>query len=371
FLEWKGEPLWWHSAKTLAASPPIHGIVFVFPAGDSAGARADLRELEARHSLGVRILVTEGGARRQDSVRNGLDLLPRECGTVLIHDSARPFLKTALATRLASAAMEKAADGIAGVIPGIPVSDTIKQVDAEGIAESTPPRAALRAVQTPQAFPLALLRDAHRKAEEERLDVTDDAMLMEHCGLRVLVIEGDPGNIKITNPGDLDMLRSDERPLLPCCGYGYDVHAYGGDRPLVLGGVPVGGEFLVKAHSDGDVLLHALMDAILGCIGGGDIGRLFPDTDPAYDNAASTVMLETVLTLAAEKGLRITHADMTVIAQKPKLAPSAEAIRRNVARLLGLAPDHVGFKATTEEHLGFTGELKGIKAVAVVSGLRI
>ena len=369
FLPWQGAPLWWHSAKALAASPLVQGIVFVFPADAMDDAAASLKELNSRQSLGVRILTAQGGTRRQDSVRNGLEALPPECATVLVHDSARPFLTTALATRIASAAINGAASGIAGVIPGIPVTDTIKQAAPDGIALATPPRDSLRAVQTPQAFPLQLLLDAHRRAEDEHLDVTDDAMLMEHCGLRVLIVEGDPANIKITNPGDLAMLTTEQRESLPCCGYGYDVHAYGGNRPLVLGGVQVGGEFLVKAHSDGDVLLHALMDAMLGCIGGGDIGHLFPDNDPAYDNIASTVLLDSVLSLTQEKGLRITHVDMTVIAQKPKLAPFSDAIRRNVARMLGLEPSHVGFKATTEEHLGFTGELKGIKAVAVVSAL--
>jgi 2-C-methyl-D-erythritol 4-phosphate cytidylyltransferase/2-C-methyl-D-erythritol 2,4-cyclodiphosphate synthase len=138
----------------------------------------------------------------------------------------------------------------------------------------------------------------------------------------------------------------------------------------MLGGVHVGGEFLIKAHSDGDVLLHALMDAILGTFAGGDIGHLFPDNDPKFDGISSVVLLDHVLKLAAEAGVRLVHADLTVITQKPKLAPHADAIRRNVARLLDLPLDRVGFKATTEEKLGFTGELKGLKAVALISAVR-
>ena len=367
FLRWQGAPLWWRSALAMAASPRIHGLVFVFPAERRAEAEKELLELDRAHSLGVRLLTAEGGARRQDSVRNGLDALPENCARVLIHDSARPFLTTALVSRLAAALDNK--PGLCGVIPGTAVTDTIKEVDDEGIVTATPPRALLRAVQTPQAFPLEELRMAHRRAEEEGWDVTDDASLMERCELPVLVIEGDADNIKITNPQDLSML-SENKPLLPCCGYGYDVHAYGGDRPLMLGGITIGGEFLIKAHSDGDVLLHALMDAILGTFAGGDIGHLFPDNDPKYDGISSVVLLDHVLKLAAEAGVRLVHADLTVIAQKPKLAPHAEAIRRNVARLLDLPLDHVGFKATTEEKLGFTGELKGLKAVALVSAVR-
>ncbi|MBQ4615123.1 MAG: 2-C-methyl-D-erythritol 4-phosphate cytidylyltransferase [Mailhella sp.] len=367
FLSWKNAPLWWHSAQAMAASPLVHGLVFVFPSEKLAEAEAELKKLDKSNSLGVRIAIAEGGSRRQDSVRHGLAALPDDCTRVLIHDSARPFLSTALVTRLAAALDEH--PGVCGVIPGLPVTDTIKEIDEDGIVTATPARASLRAVQTPQAFPLEELRTAHAQAEAEGWDVTDDASLMELCELPVLVIEGDADNIKITNPQDLDML-TENKPLLPCCGYGYDVHAYGGNRPLVLGGVEIGGEFLVRAHSDGDVLLHALMDAILGCLAAGDIGHLFPDNDPKFDGISSVVLLDHVMSLAAEAGLRLCHVDLTVIAQKPKLAPHAEAIRRNVARLLDLPVEHVAFKATTEEKLGFTGELKGLKAVALVSAVR-
>lgn len=367
FLRWKNAPLWWHSAQAMAASPSVHGLVFVFPPDKRAEAEAELYKLDKSNSLGVRIAVAEGGARRQDSVRHGLEALPETCETVLVHDSARPFLSTSLVTRLVTALEEN--PGVCGVIPGLPVTDTIKVTDEEGIVLETPARSSLRAVQTPQAFPVEELRMAHARAEEEGWDVTDDASLMEFSELPVLVIEGDAANVKITNPQDLAML-TETKPLFPCCGYGYDVHAYGGNRPLMLGGVEIGGDLLVSAHSDGDVLLHALMDAILGCLAAGDIGHLFPDNDPKYDGISSVVLLDHVMSLAAEAGLRLCHVDMTVIAQKPKLAPHADAIRRNVARLLDLPLEHVAFKATTEEKLGFTGELKGLKAVALVSAVR-
>lgn len=366
FLPYKGAPLWWHPARAMAASPLISGLVFVFPAGRLEQAEAQALALNAKESLGVPLRFAEGGQRRQDSVRRALAALPDCCEKVLIHDGARPFLRTALVTKIA-AALRKGE--VSGVIPGTVVTDTMKETDASGLVVHTPERASLRAVQTPQGFFSAELREAHARAEDEGWNVTDDASLMERLGLPVLVIEGDRDNVKITNPQDLALL-SEEKPLLPCCGYGYDVHAYGGNRPLTLGGVEIGGDYLVLAHSDGDVLLHALMDAVLGCFAGGDIGRLFPDNDPAFDNISSSVLLDHVMTLAAEAGVRLVHADLTVVAQKPKLAPKADAVRRNVARLLDLPLDHVAFKATTEEKLGFTGELKGIKAVALVTALR-
>lgn len=365
FLYYQGVPLWWHSVQSMAASPCVHGLVLVFPADKKEEAEAELRSLEKTCPPGVPLRAVSGGARRQDSVRLGLAALPQDCMNVLIHDSARPFLSTALVTRLALA-LE---DAPGGVIPGIAISDTIKEVDENGTVTRTPERASLRAVQTPQAFPLPLLRAAHARAEAEAWEVTDDASLMERLGYTVRVIEGDRMNIKITHPQDLSLL-SEKKPALPCCGYGYDVHAYGGDRPLVLGGIAIGGPFLIRAHSDGDVLLHALMDAVLGCFGGGDIGQLFPDSDDRLTGISSVILLDRVLSLAADAGVRLVHADLAVIAQKPRLAPHADAIRRNIARLLDLPLDHVGFKATTEEGLGFTGELRGIKAVALVTALR-
>lgn len=366
FLPYRGAPLWWHPARAMAASPLVHGLVFVFPAGRLDEAKAQALALNAKESLGVPLRFAEGGERRQDSVRHALAALPESCESVLIHDGARPFLRTALVTKVAQALRE---GGVSGVIPGVPVTDTVKETDASGLVARTPERETLRAVQTPQAFLLSRLREAHERADAEGWSVTDDASLLERCHLPVLVVDGDSDNVKITNPRDLALL-SEHPPLLPCCGYGYDVHAYGGNRPLILGGVEIGGEFLILAHSDGDVLLHALMDAVLGCFAGGDIGRLFPDNDPAFDNVSSVVLLDRVMTLAAEANVRLVHVDLTVVAQKPKLAPKADAIRRNVARLLDLPLDHVAFKATTEEKLGFTGELRGIKAVALVTALR-
>lgn len=428
FLPHQGLPLFWHSAETLARVASLRGLVLVFPpdpsipaaapsntpaapsatpaapsnasgpaqtliaAPDAAGrcdpqALALLAQLNSGGRLGLPVRVAPGGARRQDSVANGLRALPPECDAVLIHDSARPFASAALMQRI----VEALEQGHPAVIPGLEVSDTIKCVSPEGRVLRTPDRSGLRAVQTPQGFALALLRNAHERAGRQGWEVTDDASLLELCGQPVLIVPGEETNRKITTAKDLDLLASSGTPgrgglgqalaassthgesmpgLIPCTGFGYDVHRYGGDRPLLLGGVPIPCDLRVAAHSDGDVLLHALMDAILGCLGQGDIGRLFPDTDPAFSGISSGILLAEVLERAARSGLRLCHADVTVVAQTPRIAPHREAIAANLAKLLALPRACVNVKATTEEGLGFTGEKKGLKTMAVVSGLR-
>lgn len=383
FIEYQGAPLYWRSARTFASVARVRGLVFVFPQALLAAERARVAAMDAGRALGVPWRVAAGGALRQDSVAAGLAALPRHCDTVLVHDAARPFATPALSNAL----LDALAAGAPGVVPGVAVTDTIKRTE-NGVVLHTPDRSGLVAVQTPQGFALAPLRQAHERARAEGWTVTDDAALLEHCGLTVRVVAGEAANAKITTPEDLAMLDRDrardpwdphqgQPRLLPCTGWGYDVHRYarqGSDdapgRPMKLGGVPIPGGPDVVAHSDGDVLLHALADGLLGCIGGGDIGQHFPDTDAALDNANSAVLLDKVLRLTHAAGLVITNVDLTVIAQAPRLAPWREHIRRNVCRLLALDETQVNVKATTEEKLGFTGEKKGLKAVAAVTGLR-
>lgn len=365
FLPYRGAPLYWQSALHMRAVARIAGLIFVFPEDRLAEEEAVLRRLDARHALGLPWRIAPGGPRRQDSVSNALARLDPACTAVLVHDAARPFASPALITRIC----EELDAGAEGVIPGVPVTDTIKVIACRHVAE-TPDRDALVAVQTPQGFRRSTLQQAHERAFREQWTVTDDAALLERCGVPVAVVPGDPANVKITNPEDLRMLEDTDSLPLPCIGFGYDVHRYGPGRPMKLGGVPIPGGPEVQAHSDGDVLLHALMDALLGCFGGGDIGLLFPDTSAAYDNADSAVLLDEVLRSSREAGMAPVHADLTIIAQAPKVAPHRDAIRRNVSRLLGLPPERVNVKATTEEGLGFTGAREGIKAVAVVTGLR-
>jgi len=375
FLPYQGMPLYWHSARTFSRCARVAGILFVFPEnrlaeeearirqfdGLAAGAAPDI--LNAPMPLGVPWKAVAGGRLRQDSVFNALQALPVDCEYVLLHDAARPFLSAALAVRL----IDALAQGATGVIPGRPLTDTIKQ-GQDGRVVATLERETLYAAQTPQAFRLDVLRAAHAEARAKDRTATDDAGLLELCGHEVRIIPGEAANRKITRPEDLDFLRGPQ--ALACSGYGYDVHRYGSGRPMKLGGVPIPGAPEVIAHSDGDVLLHALMDAILACACRGDIGRLFPDSDPKLENINSAVLLDEVLRIAAAAGVELVQADCTIIAQIPRIAPHSRAIRRNLARLLGLDEDCVNVKATTEEGLGFTGAREGMKAVALVSALR-
>ncbi len=301
---------------------------------------------------------------------------PPDAGHVLVHDTARPFASAGLVRRV----LTTLAEGALAVTPGVAVTDTIKRVDAAGRVLETPDRAALRAVQTPQGFALAELLAAHRRAETEGWEVTDDAGLMERAGVAVVVTQGEEANVKITNPEDLRLLTPTAEAAAPRTGWGYDVHRYVADdeedakllaqaRPMVLGGVPVPRAPRVAAHSDGDVLLHALTDALLGVACAGDIGRLFPDTDKTYENMPSAVFVAEALRRVRACGYRPVHADLTIVAQTPKLAALKERIAANVAHLLELPADLVNVKATTEEGLGFTGEKRGIKAVAVVTAI--
>ncbi len=376
FLEHQGRPLFWHSALTMARVPALRGLVFVFPPDELLAAQAHVIDLDAADALGLPWLAVAGGERRQDSVWQGLQALPPDCDAVLVHDAARPFASAALIDSLIQALR----GGNNAAIPAVPVVDTVKAVQ-DGVVQATLPRHTLQAVQTPQAFLRHPLEEAHRQAQAQGWDVTDDASMVEQMGQPVAVLPGEPGNVKITTAEDLSRLtrEADRAPdqalkLVPRVGWGYDVHRYVSPeepkaRPLKLGGVPIAGGPHVAAHSDGDVLLHALADALLGCLGQGDIGQRYPDTSPEFENIESGVLVSEILVDMEHAGVLMTHVDLTIVAQTPKISPWREQIRRNVAGLLGLDPRLVNVKATTEEGLGFTGKKKGLKAVAVVTAL--
>ncbi|MFW5836991.1 MAG: 2-C-methyl-D-erythritol 4-phosphate cytidylyltransferase [Desulfovibrionaceae bacterium] len=359
YLLWNGGPLFWSSAETFARMPPVKGVVFVFPPGEVAEREAMVRELAGERNFPLPFRVTAGGERRQDSVRNGLAALPAACSRVLVHDAARPFARPAMIQRL----IDELDRGAPGVIPALPVKDTIKRVQGGEVAE-TLERRELAAVQTPQGFDRAALERAHALALEQGWKVTDDASMLERMGAAVRIVDGEEDNVKITTASDLELLQERRAPE-PCVGQGYDVHKYGPGRPMVLGGVPIPKGPEVVAHSDGDVLLHALMDALLGAAGLGDIGQHFPDTDQSFAAANSAVLLQEVLELLAKNGVTPVHVDMTIIAQVPRIAPWRDKIRANTASMLGLPERCVNLKATTEEGLGFTGQKLGIKAMAV------
>lgn len=305
----------------------------------------------------------DGGATRQASVRAGLEALASEApDIVLIHDAARAFVTAGVIARAIEAAQATGA-----AIPVVPVTDTVKLVDAAGHIEATPDRARLRIAQTPQAFRFDAILEAHRRAAREgRDDFTDDAAIAEWAGLTVATFEGDAGNMKLTTPEDfareearLGALRGDIRT-----GTGYDVHALGEGDHLMLCGVRVPFHRGFIAHSDGDVGLHAIVDAILGALADGDIGSHFPPSDPKWKGAASDQFLTYAADLVAKRGGRIAHLEVTMICEAPKIGPLREAMRARIAEIAGLPLSRVAVKATTSERLGFTGRQEGIAATA-------
>lgn len=312
---------------------------------------------------GLDVPMISGGATRQESVWRGLQALSGQCDGVLVHDGAR-CLVTADVIQRCMVSVEKCGTGVAAV----PVTDTIKTVSDANIALDTPNRTSLRAVQTPQGFKTDLLRRAHEQAQRDGFLGTDDASLVERLGVPVQLTAGSRRNIKLTTPEDLLMAEAFfAEQALPALrvGQGYDVHRLVEDRPLILCGVTVPHTLGLLGHSDADVALHALMDAMLGAMALGDIGKHFPDTDPAYAGADSLQLAQHVARIMREKGWKIVNIDSTLLCQKPKLAPYIPAMRENLAAAFGMPVDAVSVKATTEEHLGFTGEGLGIAAHAV------
>jgi 2-C-methyl-D-erythritol 4-phosphate cytidylyltransferase / 2-C-methyl-D-erythritol 2,4-cyclodiphosphate synthase len=304
-----------------------------------------------------------GGATRQASVRAGLEALASQSpDIVLIHDAARPFVTAALISRAIAAA-----DVTGAAVPAIPVTDTIKLIDESGHVAATPERARLRVAQTPQAFRFDVILDAHRRAAEGgRSDFTDDAALAEWAGLTVATFEGDPANMKLTTPEDfvreearLGAMLGDIRT-----GTGYDVHAFGDGDHLMICGLRVPHHRGFLAHSDGDVGLHALVDAILGALADGDIGSHFPPSDPQWKGAASDKFLKYAVDRVTARGGRIAHLEVTLICERPKVGPHRDAMRARIAEITGLNLSRVAVKATTSERLGFTGREEGIAATA-------
>jgi len=312
--------------------------------------------------------VAHGGETRQDSVRNGLEaLLELAPARVLIHDAARPFASQTLIERALGAAETWEA-----AVPGIAVTDTIKVIGSQNEVVSTPDRASLRAVQTPQAFHFASLLESHRKAAAANLrNFTDDGALVEWAGLTVHVFQGDPLNTKLTHASDFPeaerRLRGLSMTYVTRLGTGFDVHAFGDGDHVWLGGIKVPHDRGVVAHSDGDVILHALTDALLGALADGDIGTHFPPSDPQWQGASSDRFLAHAAALVRDRGGLIDHLDATLLCERPRLGPYREAMRQRIAEICGLRLDQVSLKATTTEKLGFTGRSEGIAAQAAAT----
>ena len=355
-----GAPVIVHTVRALRETGLFDGgIVVVTGESDMDEMRALLR--------GEGVILAAGGADRQESVRRGLERCPAQADIIAIHDGARPLVTREVVEQTVLSA-RRFGSGVAAV----PLKDTVKRVDEQGVALETPPRDALRAVQTPQTFDAALIRRAH----EAGLDgprATDDAALVERLGEKVYLTQGDAENIKLTTPEDMllaeqVLLRRGGARKGECAvhiGHGYDVHRLVEGRKLILCGVEVPYERGLLGHSDADVALHALMDALLGAAALGDIGRHFPDTDPAYAGADSTKLLDHVVALLAREGYRVENVDVTIIAQRPKLKDFIERMRACVAEHLRVDVGCVNVKATTTEKLGFEGEGLGISSHAV------
>lgn len=368
YLPLAGKPILIHALELFESMPEIGEVVLV--AGPDDAARCE--SLCAEYGLSKVQRIVAGGAERQQSVRRGLEAASGEW--VLVHDAVRPLVTPDAVRRCMALARDTGAAVLA-----VPVKDTIKIVNEAGIITATPDRRMLRAVQTPQAFRRAMLLDCHERAEREQFAATDDAMIVERCGHPVASAEGEYTNIKITTPDDLTaaewLLRErkatddtiERTKAMIRVGQGFDVHAFAEGRPLIIGGVTIPHDRGLLGHSDADVLLHAVTDAVLGALGLGDIGRHFPDTDPAYLDADSAKLLEQVWAMAKERGYKLGNVDATIIAQRPKMAPHIPRMKEVIARLLEAEePSQVNVKATTTERLGFPGREEGIAAQAVV-----
>jgi 2-C-methyl-D-erythritol 4-phosphate cytidylyltransferase/2-C-methyl-D-erythritol 2,4-cyclodiphosphate synthase len=379
FANFGGRPLLAHTVAVFESSPLISEYVVVLNEDNLLRGRALAFEQGWRKLKKIVV----GGSRRQDSVWNGLvaleDVTPPDW--VMIHDGARPFVTPQILEDGLNAARE-----FGSSVAGVPVKDTIKIVSPENLTvRETPPRDLLWAVQTPQIFNYSLIVEAHRQAIACNLDVTDDAMMLEQLGHSVKLYQAAYTNIKVTTPDDLTLGRSifedrlqasgvqtqtEEKPERISnsetrIGQGYDVHRLVPDRPLILGGVTVPFELGLDGHSDADVLTHAIINALLGAAGLGDIGRYFPPTDAVYKDISSLKMLSHVYALVKERGWQIQNIDGTIAAQRPKLARHIPEMRQTLAETLGIEPNRINVKATTTETLGFVGRMEGLEAHAI------
>jgi 2-C-methyl-D-erythritol 4-phosphate cytidylyltransferase/2-C-methyl-D-erythritol 2,4-cyclodiphosphate synthase len=349
FLTIAGKPVIRHAAEALAAH-----VSHLQPVGDAEAIQAALSGVPGC------LPAIPGGATRQDSVRAGLEALaPYAPEIVLVHDAARPVIPHGTIPALLAALRESP-----GAIPAAPVADTLKRV-MRGVITETVPRTGLFRAQTPQAFRFPDLLAAHRSG---LTGATDDASLLEAAGLTVEIVPGSDDNIKLTYPEDLDRLeRIMAVPLAQRVGTGFDVHVLQAGRPLFLCGVQVPHEKGLAGHSDADVGIHALCDAIYGALAEGDIGRHFPPGEATWKDADSARFLAHAAERIAARGGRLVNADVTLICERPKITPHAPAMIGRLAALLGVDPNRISVKATTTERLGFTGRGEGIAAQAVVS----
>ncbi len=338
----------------------IDCVVVVAPA-DYFQATLDLLHQYLNPQKLQKMLFAIGGATRQDSVFAGLCTLPAEISLVVVHDAARPLIDHGTIVRCLQGAEQYGA-----VIAAVPVKDTLKQVADSGRIEKTIDRTSLWQAQTPQAAKRELLEQAFALATRQQFIGTDEASLLEAAGIPIRIVEGSERNLKITRPEDLEVATALLEGNTMKIGHGFDAHKLVAGRKLVLGGVTIDFELGLEGHSDADVVAHALIDALLGALGAGDIGRHFPDSDPQYQGIDSLLLLEQVQKLATARHFRLGNADITIVCQRPRLAPYLEQMQAHLARCCQVAPEAINIKATTTEKMGYTGRGEGIAAHAVV-----
>ena len=366
FLEIAGKAVLLRTVETIASLEGLVQVVIALPAGQIAHAR----ELLKRQECKVQVKCLRGGPTRQESVRRALSHATRRADLVLVHDAVRPLCGRETMQRTLDAAWKHG-----GAVPGLPATETIQRVSRGGRVLATPPREELYAIQTPQCFRAALLREALEQARRKGFLGTDESSVARWAGHPVTVVPGSPENIKITRSLDLkvaELLLAGEEAQSRAfeesnmrIGHGIDYHCLVEGRKLVLGGVEIPFERGLQGHSDADALSHAVCDALLGAAALGDIGRHFPNTDPAQHDRPSLEFLREVRAMVERAGWKIRNVDATMLAQRPKLAPYMDRMQHNIAEALGLRPDKVSIKATTTEGLNAEGRGEGISAHAV------
>lgn len=352
----------------LVGTENLGQLVVVYAAGQKARVQAEVEAVLQKASAGLTedlvITYVEGGQERQDSVAHGFSALLDSISIVLVHDGARPMARADLFNRTVQAVKDKGAAVVA-----VKTTDTVKRVSPQGQIVETLQRDELYNMQTPQGFTRALFEKALAYAAQTHYQGTDDVSLIEHLGETVYIVEGSYRNIKITTPNDVSVAKSylGIKEDLMRVGMGYDIHQLKEGRPCILCGVHLDSSIGPDGHSDADVPVHALMDAMLGAAGLKDIGYYFPPEDDAFKGISSMLLLEKVKSLLKDRGLRAYNIDIMVIAEVPKLKPYIDQMRENLARALGLPEDRISVKATTNESLGAIGRREGIAAQACVT----
>ena len=350
-----GVPVLRRTLEVFQATPGVDSIQVVIAPGDEGLYQAAVDGMDLPPPA-------MGGISRQQSVLNGLEALAAHAPElVAIHDAARPYVRVSDII----GCLEALRPGIDGAVLGVPVADTLKKVDDAGVLAGTVPRSGLWRAQTPQIFRFAALLAAHRAAAalaaHESTALTDDAAVAEQAGLRIVMVEGHADNRKITTAGDIASTTETRT------AFGFDVHGFAAGTQVMLGGIAIPHGQALAGHSDADVALHALTDALLGTIGAGDIGKHFPPSDPQWRGVSSDRFLRHAVDLLAAAGGRIVHLDLTLVCEAPRIGPHREAMVTSIARIAGIDRDRVSVKATTTEGLGFTGRREGIAAQAVAT----